>query len=229
VGLGGGGPCGRIALVGSDAEAHESGGQTIAEYRELIAAYAQRHPEREWIVGSGWWMAAFPGGTPHRRELDALVPDRPVLLVNRDHHGAWVNSRALELAGITRDTADPADGRIERDADGGPFLPEQRVDLETAIAGYTRSAAFLNRLDAETGSIEVGKLADLVVLDRNLFEQPAGELQPPEMAGSSQTSSPSPIEVAMPSRWRMFSPLTNTLTCGRRAPSSSTTRCCTPG
>src|SRR6266581_4075690 len=81
-------------------------------------------------------MAAFPGGTPARQDLDALVPDRPVLLINRDHHGAWVNSRALELAGITRDTADPADGRIERDADGEPSgtLHEGAMSLVASIA-----------------------------------------------------------------------------------------------
>ncbi len=65
-------------------------------------------------------MAAFPGGTPTAADLDAVVPDRPVFLPNRDHHGAWVNSRALELAGIDEHTPDPPDGRIERDADGRP-------------------------------------------------------------------------------------------------------------
>ena len=97
-----------------------SGSQTLAGYRDLVAAYASRHPRRDWIIGGGWWMAAFPGGTPDRRDLDAVAPDRPVFLINRDHHGAWVNSRALGLAGITRDTPDPADGRIERDAAGEP-------------------------------------------------------------------------------------------------------------
>ena len=124
---------GRMLLPGfQDAHAHPllggterlqcdlSGSQTLAAYRDLVAAYASRHPEPDWILGGGWWMAAFPGGTPDRRDLDAIVPDRPVFLVNRDHHGAWVNSRALELAGITRDTPDPADGRIERDQDGEP-------------------------------------------------------------------------------------------------------------
>ena len=65
-------------------------------------------------------MDRFPGGTPHRRDLDALVPDRPAFLSNRDGHGAWVNSRALELAGVTASTPDPFDGRIERDPDGSP-------------------------------------------------------------------------------------------------------------
>ena len=65
-------------------------------------------------------MAAFPGGTPVAADLDAIVPDRPVFLPNRDHHGAWVNTRALELAGITRESPEPPHGRYERDADGHP-------------------------------------------------------------------------------------------------------------
>ena len=85
-----------------------------------IRAYAQAHPDREWIDGSGWRMEWFPGGTPSRELLDRVVPDRPVYLTNRDGHGAWVNSRALELAGLTVLSHDPADGRIERGADGEP-------------------------------------------------------------------------------------------------------------
>lgn len=84
-------------------------------YLDAVAEYARAHPDEPWIVGGGWAMEYFPGGTPRREDLDAIVPDRPVFLFNRDVHGAWVNSRALELAGITRDTPDPADGRIERD------------------------------------------------------------------------------------------------------------------
>ena len=93
-------------------------------------------------------MAAFERGTPRREELDRVVPDRPAFLVNRDGHGAWVNTRALELAGITADTVDPRDGRIERDPDGSPIgtlhegamalvarhLPDDTpADLETAL------------------------------------------------------------------------------------------------
>ena len=96
-----------------------SGGSTREDYLATIRAYADAH-DGPWVLGGGWAMAAFPGGTPTAADLDAVVPDRPVLLPNRDHHGAWVNSRALELAGITRETPDPPDGRFERDADGRP-------------------------------------------------------------------------------------------------------------
>ncbi|MCM1950869.1 amidohydrolase [Streptomyces sp. G2] len=92
----------------------------VAEYLERIRAYAEAHPDREWITGGGWSMESFEGGLPTRQLLDSVVSDRPVLLSNRDHHGAWANTRALELAGLTAGTPDPADGRIEREADGTP-------------------------------------------------------------------------------------------------------------
>ncbi|MFF5225965.1 amidohydrolase [Dactylosporangium sp. NPDC000521] len=104
---------------------------TKAEYLAAVAAY----PGSGWITGGGWSMAAFPGGLPHRDDLDAVAAGRPVFLPNRDHHSAWVNSRALALAGITRDTADPAGGRIERDASGEPtgVLHEGAMDLVTGL------------------------------------------------------------------------------------------------
>lgn len=106
------------------------------ECLDVIAAYAADHPDEPWILGGGWSMAHFPGGTPHRSLLDRVVPDRPVFLRNRDHHGAWANSRALALAGVDATTADPADGRIERDPDGGPAgtLHEGAVQLVARVA-----------------------------------------------------------------------------------------------
>jgi predicted amidohydrolase YtcJ len=100
-------------------------------YGAIITDYARANPDVPWIRGGGWYMAAFPGGAPHRELLDRLVPDRPAILASRDGHSAWVNSRALELASITADTADPVDGRIERDADGSPSgtLHEGAMDL----------------------------------------------------------------------------------------------------
>jgi predicted amidohydrolase YtcJ len=100
-------------------------------YLAVIAEYAQNHPDEAWIRGGGWYMDDFPGGTPTREDLDAIVPHRPVVLSNRDGHGVWVNSRALEIGGVTADTTDPADGRIERDADGRPSgtLHEGAMDL----------------------------------------------------------------------------------------------------
>ncbi|WP_435742066.1 amidohydrolase [Nocardioides sp. SYSU DS0663] len=97
-----------------------TGETTIEGYLERVRAYAEANPDRTWVTGGGWSMDSFPGGVPTAALLDRACPDRPVYLPNRDHHSAWVNSRALELAGLTADSPDPADGRIERDADGHP-------------------------------------------------------------------------------------------------------------
>jgi predicted amidohydrolase YtcJ len=97
-----------------------TGEETVDGYLRRVAKYAEQNPDRPWITGGGWSMGSFPRGVPSAALLDRICPDRPVYLPNRDHHSAWVNSRALELAGITSATPDPVDGRIERDASGSP-------------------------------------------------------------------------------------------------------------
>lgn len=131
---------------------------TPAAYVGAVAAYAADHPTQDWIRGEGWYMAAFPGGTPRRDDLDRAVPDRPAFFENRDGHGAWANSRALALAGIDRDTPDPADGRIERDPDGTPSgtLHEGAMRLverlipppteEEVLLGLAKAQAYLHSL-----------------------------------------------------------------------------------
>ncbi|TRW80273.1 amidohydrolase [Mycolicibacterium sp. 018/SC-01/001] len=91
---------------------------TAEGYLTRVAEYAADNPDVPWVSGGGWSMDSFPGGLPTAAALDAVVPDRPAFFPNRDGHGAWVNSRALEIAGIDDSTPDPFDGRIERDADG---------------------------------------------------------------------------------------------------------------
>jgi predicted amidohydrolase YtcJ len=124
---------GRALLPGfQDAHAHPAfagltmmrcnliGAQSLDEALARIARYIAGHPDAEWIAGSGWRMEWFASGTPSRQLLDQHTGGRPAFLVNRDVHGAWANTRALELAGIGPGTPDPPDGRIEREADGGP-------------------------------------------------------------------------------------------------------------
>ena len=86
----------------------------------LVADYAAANPDEEWILGGGWSMDHFAGGAPTRALLDAVVPDRPVLLLSRDHHSTWVNTAAIRLAGLDASTPNPVDGWIEREPDGFP-------------------------------------------------------------------------------------------------------------
>ncbi|HBL26285.1 MAG TPA: amidohydrolase [Acidobacteria bacterium] len=105
---------------------------TPEEVLAEVGRFAAAHPERPWILGGGWQLPVFPHANPHKRDLDALVPDRPVALSAADGHSLWVNTRALALAGITAATPDPPNGRIERDpATGEPTgtLRESAADL----------------------------------------------------------------------------------------------------
>ncbi len=112
------------------------GAATLEEATGRILAYADAHPEKDWICGSGWRMEWFERGTPSRHQLDAITGGRPAFLLNRDCHGGWANSRALQIAGFDAGTPDPADGRFEREADGSPqgTLHEGAADLMGAFA-----------------------------------------------------------------------------------------------
>lgn len=98
-----------------------SGTKSLQEAQGQIRDYAQKNPQRQWLLGYGWNQVNWKlGRFPTAAELDAAVSDRPVRLVRVDGHAAWLNTKALQAAGITRDTKDPAGGRIERDANGNP-------------------------------------------------------------------------------------------------------------
>lgn len=93
--------------------------KSVAELVEVVRAWAAAHPGQEPITGRGWIETHWPEGRfPGRADLDAAVPDRPVVLERADGHAVVLNTAALRLAGVTRDTPDPAGGRIERDATG---------------------------------------------------------------------------------------------------------------
>ncbi|MEN9388658.1 MAG: hypothetical protein RLZZ255_1634 [Cyanobacteriota bacterium] len=91
------------------------------EVLESIDAYVKANPGTGVFFGNGWDSNLFSAqGGPHRRDLDAISSDRPILLMSSDMHSAWVNSKALEVAGITSDTPNPPVGEIVRDQEGQP-------------------------------------------------------------------------------------------------------------
>lgn len=113
---------------------------TVEEWIDAIAAYAAENPDDEVIFGYGFLATTFGPAGPMRQQIDAVVPERPVLIMDEGLHAAWANTAALE-----------------------------RLDLETLVRGLTRDAAYQLRMEDEIGSIEAGKRADLVVLDQNIF------------------------------------------------------------
>jgi predicted amidohydrolase YtcJ len=98
-----------------------TGACNIADMQKRIRDFAAAHPKDPWIVGTGWAYSCFPNhALPTRSDLDAAVRDRPAYLTAEDGHTAWVNTRALQLAGITRATKYTGPGRIVTDASGDP-------------------------------------------------------------------------------------------------------------
>lgn len=105
----------------------------VAEVRR----WAQAHPEADWILGASYDSSLAAEGLFDARWLDDAVPDRPVALRGSDYHSMWVNSRALELAGISTDTPEPLLGEIPRRADGsvlGTLREWGAVELVEAVA-----------------------------------------------------------------------------------------------
>lgn len=95
--------------------------RSLAEALARIADYAKSHPDRPWIIGRGWNQELWNlGRFPTAAELDAVVSDRPVWLERVDGHAGWANTKAIEAAGVTAQTKDPAGGRLERLANGQP-------------------------------------------------------------------------------------------------------------
>lgn len=146
------------------------GTPSLGHATQAVADFAARHPERPWVIGFGWNQEIWKlGRFPTAAELDAVVSDRPALLHRVDGHAVWVNSKALQLAGIGKDTQDPPGGKIERDAQGNPsgvlvdgamalmerVLPtpteaDARAALDAAL-GYLSSVGLTSVHDAGVG------------------------------------------------------------------------------
>jgi len=135
---------GRMVLPAfRDTHLHPSEGVGLGECRfdelktreailDSLRQCARGHPELSWIRGRGWQLPVFPAANPRKEWLDSLVPDRPVFLMAADGHSAWVNDKALQVAGVTRDSRDPPNGRIERDPRTGMpsgTLRERAIEL----------------------------------------------------------------------------------------------------
>ena len=133
---------------------------------QALRDYFTAHPKNEWLRGSGWELPIFPDGNPRKEWLDEISPDKPVYLVSADGHSAWVNSKALALAGINAQTPDPPNGRIERDPkskDPSGVLREDAMGLvEPLLPLYTK-----DQIDSglQLAAKEANRLGVTAILD----------------------------------------------------------------
>ncbi len=97
-----------------------TGLKTLPEILEEVKRFADANPATPWISGGAYEAAIVEGGAFKSAWLDSVVSDRPVSLLAMDHHTLWVNTKALEIAGITTETKNPDGGTIARNSDGSP-------------------------------------------------------------------------------------------------------------
>ncbi len=113
--------------------------ETKKEMFDALVAYADENPDKEYIVGGRWPTGLFGEEGPNRHELDEVIPDRPVILTDTSGHAQWLNTKALEVLGIDRNTPDPIPGLsyLYRDADGEPtgWIKERAISEQLAAAG----------------------------------------------------------------------------------------------
>ena len=144
-----------------------------AEIVKRLRAWAATLPPGSWVVGRGWTPSDFPQLAPHKRFLDAAFPDRPVVLSDRDGHQTLANSVALARARVTRDTKDPAQGRIDREAHGDPtgLLKEAAGRLVSRLIPPPTAADIVRQLDAQT---RAAASFGLTLLQEASAREPAG-------------------------------------------------------
>ena len=111
------------------------GAKDPADIQKRLREYAAEHPGDDWILGRGWNYAMFgPAALPHKKYLDEIFPNRPVFLEGYDGHTYWANSKALVLAGITRETPDPPNGAIVRDTKTGEATGALKESAQDKVA-----------------------------------------------------------------------------------------------
>ena len=144
-----------LGLVADDAlQCDLAGAASVDEIEERVRAFAAGSSDA-WVRGGGWDRGLLPAAGPTAAHLDALVPDRPAMLFDADHHAAWVNTPALRLAGIDASTPDPADGRIGRLADGAPsgFLADGALALMAPVVPAADTAVLADAIVAASRTL----------------------------------------------------------------------------
>jgi predicted amidohydrolase YtcJ len=138
-------------LEGSISLGHANleGAKNPADIQRMLREYAEKHPGDDWILGGGWNYAMFgEENLPHKKYLDELFPNRPAFLVGYDGHTAWANSKALTLAGINKDTPNPANGAIVRDPKTGEATGALKESASSLISKFVPNLTRAEKLAA---------------------------------------------------------------------------------
>jgi predicted amidohydrolase YtcJ len=131
------------------------GAKDVAEIQQRLRDYAAKHPGNDWLLGRGWDYAMFGAAAlPDKKYLDEPFPDRPVFLEGYDGHTYWANSKALALAGITRDTPDPPNGVIVRDPTTHEATGALKEAAQDAVAKAVPEVTRAERLAALRAGIK---------------------------------------------------------------------------
>ena len=124
---------------------------SIEEIQTALGDFREKHSSAKFIRGRGWTNLSFLNSGPDKKYLDAIINDIPVSLQSEDGHSKWVNSKTLELAGITKDTKDPEGGVIERypgTKEPSGTLREDASDLIKDIFPYYNLNELVKGLEA---------------------------------------------------------------------------------
>ncbi|MDE2905178.1 MAG: amidohydrolase [Acidobacteriota bacterium] len=134
--------------------------RTVAEIQRALRTKALDTPPGRWVRGFMFDDTKVVDGPLHRTHLDEAVPDHPVDVAHRGGHTNWFNSTAFALAGITRDTPDPPDGRFARDADGGlsGMVAEYARDVFADVGEREDLTADEQRARAREGMAHISRL-----------------------------------------------------------------------
>jgi predicted amidohydrolase YtcJ len=138
------------------------------ELRRAIAQWIRANPQEPWIVGAGWDETSWGGELPKKEWVDDITGSRPLFLIRYDMHSALANSRALQMAGIGRDTEDPPGGKIVRDPDGGEptgWLLERAMELVERLipeVAHERKAKLLEKALEEASRLGLVGLNDIL-------------------------------------------------------------------
>ncbi len=137
------------------------------EAAAMLKDYYDSQPGDGWVYGFNWYHVFWDKKElPKKETLDRYFPDRPVFLINAEAHGAWVNSLALEIAGVTADTPDPFGGEIARDENGEPtgFLYESAIEYVAAhalIFTEEQEKTFLRKYMADAAELGITGVVDV--------------------------------------------------------------------